>query len=117
MNDALPVGAIHGLGQNLHHLSRRENRLRIAFELALQTAAIDVFQRKVWAAIMVADFIYLNDVGVLQLANGLCFGAEPAQFHLTGMATGQDHLERHDTLDAALPRLIHHPHRSATENA
>ena len=42
-------------------------------DLLIQVAAFNEFQGKVWAALVVADFVNLDDVGMLQASHRLRF--------------------------------------------
>ena len=64
---------------------------------------------------MLAGFVNLHDVGMMQAGDGLCLGPEPAEPHLAGVGSSQDHLERDQSIQPAVPRLVNDPHAAPTE--
>jgi hypothetical protein len=56
-------------------------------------------------------------LGVLELRHRLGFDAEPGQIASAGVIAGQDHFQRHETLQSALPSLVNHAHRSPAQDA
>ena len=76
---------------------------------------MDVFQRQERAAAVLADLVDLDDVGMLQLADGFGFRAKTGQLGLTGMAACENHLERDHPFQTALAGLVDHAHRPAAE--
>jgi hypothetical protein len=115
VNDSLAMGEIHGQSQDLHHLGGMHDRLRRGGQPLLQTAAVHVLQRQERAAAVLADFVDLDDVRMLQLADGFGFRAKTGQLGLTGMAACENHLEGDHALQAALAGLVDHAHRPAAE--
>ena len=116
MGNAAPVSKVHGLRQDLNELSCRQNRLRQAAGALLQTAAIDVLQRQVGAAVDLAYFIDLDDMWMLQMGHRLRFITETRQLCFARMPSCQDHFESYHTLQAALACLVDNAHRTAAQN-
>jgi hypothetical protein len=117
MDDAAPVGEVHGLGQHLNHLGRVLHRLRRAVDLALKAAAVDVLHGQVRAAVLLAHRINLDNVSVLQLGNGLRLGAETRQLELTRMAARQDHFQGDGAFETFLAGLVNHAHGASAQYA
>ena len=85
-------------------------RLGFPVDLGIQAAAADKFQREIWQSLMLVDIVDLDDVGMLQISDGLSLGEEAIQLMLTGVSAGQDHFQSYPAVQADLPRLVHHSH-------
>src|SRR5688572_19012504 len=94
MDYAALVGMLHGGGHRDHKLRRLSGAERSAVELLCQAAAADVFKRQEGAAVLLADFVDLHDVGMSELSDGLGFGAEAGEVFRAGARAGENHLER-----------------------
>ncbi len=68
MENAALMGIMHRSGQGLHELDRSRHRQRDAAELLVQAPAAQQLKGKVRAAIVLADFVNVRDVGVLETA-------------------------------------------------
>ena len=79
VDDAALVGVVHGAGQRLDQGGGVARRLRRAVELLLQAAAVEIFQREIRLAVVLADLVNLHDVGVLQPGDGLGLDLEAQQ--------------------------------------
>ena len=110
MDDAAAVGVFHAVGQRSHQPGRLARRLRRAVDLLGQAAAGDVFEREEGLAVVFADLVDLDDVGMLQLGHGHGLAAEPRQVGGAVMSPARDHLERDDSLQPALAGLVDDPH-------
>ena len=64
-----------------------------------------------------ADFINLDDVGVLQAGDHLGLAAEAAALLLGGIGVGEEHLQRHHPIEADLPGQVDHPHAAPAQLA
>ena len=76
MDDPLPVRLGHGAGQGLDQPRRLAGRPRGAVEPVGQAPAADVLHLEVGEAVVLADVEDLDDVGVLELGDGLGLGQE-----------------------------------------
>ena len=117
MHDAALVGGVHGAGQGFDQRGGVARRQRGAVELLRQAAAVDVFQREVRQAFVLADFVDLHDVRVLQARDGFGFGAESSPLVRRGVLAGQDHLQGDDAVERDLPGLVDDAHAAAAELA
>jgi hypothetical protein len=117
VDHALAVGVVHGLGQLPHEHGGVAGRLRRTGDLLVQAAAVDVFQREVGAAVVLADLVDVDDVGVLELGGGLGLAAEAGPVVFVGVLAGADHLQGDRPLQAALPGQVDHAHAAAAEHA
>ena len=117
VDDAVLVGEVHRMGERFEKTGGVLGHLRLAGERLIQRRPIDVFQRKMGERITFADLVDLHDVGVLQSGNGLRLDLEAGQLLGAGMATGKDHLQRHQTVEFPLPRLVDDSHSPAAEFA
>jgi hypothetical protein len=94
-----------------------DGQQRSAAQLLLQRAAAAEFQDDVRQAGLLADLVDLHDIGVLQAGDGLRLGAEARQLGLPGVCPRQDHLQRHQSIQLPVPRLVHHAHASPAQFA
>ncbi len=114
-NPAL-VGIVNGARKNLNELGRRAKRQRHAAHQLAQAASINVLQGTISALLgMLAHFINLNDVGMLQPGHGFPFGAKPRQLARVRLGPGAEELEGHQPRGLELPGLVHHPHAAASQ--
>ena len=81
----------------------------------VQAAAGAELQREERLALVLADLVDLDDVGVLQAGDGLRLGAEAVALVAPGMAAGQDHLESDEAVESELPRLVDDAHAAAAD--
>src|SRR5207253_341206 len=93
VHDVAQVGRVYGAGQRLDQAGRLRRTLRRAVELASQAASFHQLQGKVGPSVLLADFVDVDDIGVLEASDGFCFGAEAGQLLAPGMAAGQNQLE------------------------
>ena len=90
-------------------------RQRRAAQLLLQAAAAAELQREERPALVLADLVDLDDVGVLQARDRFRLRPEARQFRGAGVAARQDHLQRYHPVRLDLPRPVHHPHAAAAQ--
>ncbi len=115
MEDALAVGEVDGPRQRLHRLGGGAGRLRLAGRLLGQVAALDELQRQERQTVVFADLMNLDDVGVTEGGDGLGLGLEAGAGRGARPAARQDHLERDESIQARLPRLVHDAHAAAAD--
>src|SRR5438270_13861886 len=89
--------------------------LRGAIEYIGQAAAFDKFQRKKRSAVRFADFMDLNNVGMLEACDRLRLIAKASQLLRSGVGAREDHLEGDQTVQTCLPRFINDTHAPAAE--
>ena len=117
MDDTPAVGVVDRPRHRFRHLGRLERGQRGAAELLRQTAALDQFQREVGPTVLSAEFMNLDDVGVLQARHRPRLGLEAGQLFRAGETSGSHHLQGHEAPRPDLPRLEHDPHRPLAEHA
>ena len=71
MDDAAFVGGVHGVGELFHQGGGVAGRQRLAGQVAVETAAVDVFEREKRLAVMLTHLVDLDDVRVLHAGNDL----------------------------------------------
>jgi hypothetical protein len=76
---------VNGGGQGFDQPGGVARRLRHPGGLAGQVTAAHEFERQVRTPLVGTDFVNLDDVGVVELADGLGFLPEPDQFDGTGL--------------------------------
>ncbi len=117
MDDAGLVGDVRRAGQHGDEVAGLPRRLGGAVDSVRQAPALHELQGEERAAAFLADLMNLDDVGVPESGDGLGLGAEAAQLLRAGEIRGRDHLQGDEALQARLPRLVHHPHAAATQQA
>ncbi len=117
MDDLPLVGFVHGSRQGFDQLGGLARRQGSAAQLLRQAAAAAEFQREERPALVFADAVDLDDVGVVQAGDGLGLGLEAGQVVGAGVFARQDHLERDDAVEAALPGLVDDAHAAAADLA
>ena len=115
MDDAALVGHVHRACERLHELGGRPRSRRALGDPLVEAASLDVLERKIRPTFVLAGLVNLHDVGMKQLGDGFRLGAKPRQAHLTDMRSGQDHLQRDQALQPAVPRLVDDAHAAAAE--
>jgi hypothetical protein len=66
---------------------------------------------------LLADRVDLHDVRVLQGRDGSCLGLETRPLLRSGVRPGQDHLQRHQAVQAQVAGLVDDAHRAAAQLA
>ena len=118
VDDALPVGGVHAPRQVRDQPGRLARRQRVGPAQALgQAAARDEFQREERPAVGLADFVDLDDVGVVEAGDDLRFGEETGVFRRSVAAIVQDHLEGDDAVELELAGLVDDAHAAAAQLA
>src|SRR5262245_50487081 len=93
-------------------LARRQRR---ALEPARQAAAAAELQREVGQAVVLADFVDLDDVGVLQPRDRRRLAAKAVEAFVIGVAAGEDHLEGDDAVQLQVPGLVDDAHAAPAQ--
>jgi hypothetical protein len=65
VDDPAPVGVVRGAGQLLHQRGGLQGRRQALGKGFIQAPAVDVFQGEVGAAVLLADVLNLDNVGVV----------------------------------------------------
>ena len=81
----------------------------------VEAASLDELERKKRPAFVLAGLVDLHDVGMKQLGDGFRLGAKPRQAHLADVRSRQDHLQRDQALQPAVPRLVDDAHAAPAE--
>jgi hypothetical protein len=86
VNDPHPVRRVDGPGQVLDQRRRLLGREWGPVDLAIQAATVTILEGEEWQAVMVRDFVDLDDVRMTEPGDGLGFGAETQEIGLASMA-------------------------------
>jgi len=118
MHDREALRVVERVGHLRHQLRGRRVRQALAFlEDLLQRAALEQLHRDVGDALVHADVVDGDDVGVVEAA-GRARLAQEALAHLVhdvGRQVGQQRLDGHLALDERVDRPVHGAHRAAPE--
>src|SRR5262249_43078501 len=68
-------------------------------------------------AVMLANLVDLDDIGMPQPGHGLRLGTQPTDFLPAGHDTGPDHLQGDKALSSLLPGFVDNAHAAAAELA
>jgi hypothetical protein len=71
VNDAVAMGEVQGAGQRLDQPGGLPRIVRGTDVFLLQGAAVQVLQREAGPAVLLAEVVYLHDVGMLKGGEGL----------------------------------------------
>jgi hypothetical protein len=117
VNNPLLVGEVHGTGKCFDHLGGFARRLRDAGNSLVQRFSVHEFQREIGQTLVLAYFMDLNDVGMLQPGNRRGLRIEASQLQVAGVIARQDHLDGNRPVQTALPRLVHDAHAAPAQLA
>ncbi|OAI41122.1 hypothetical protein AYO40_03835 [Planctomycetaceae bacterium SCGC AG-212-D15] len=117
VKDAALVGVVHGAGQIFDQPGGVLSRLRCAGNPPGEAAAVDVLQREIGPVLLLAHFMDLDDVGMLQSGDGLGFRAKPNQFLARRVLRAENHFQRDHALQIEMKRLVDHAHAAAAQDA
>ncbi len=115
MDHARLVGGLHRAGQRPHQRCRVARRYRRAVEAVGQRASGTILHREVRQPVVLVYFKDLHNVRMLQARDDLGLALEALPLRHPGMAAGKDHLQRHQTLQADLARLVDNAHATTAE--
>jgi hypothetical protein len=116
MNDVLLMGGLHGFGQDLHDAGGLAGGQGRALDFLGERAAGAELQREKRQTVVLADFVDLDDVGMLQARDGLRFSAEARQVRVAGVAAREDHLEGDHAMELEMACLIDHAHAAPAQH-
>src|ERR1051325_7093401 len=80
-----------------------------------KAAARHVVHGKVMPTLALADIVDRDNIRVLQAGRRLRFGAKTLHEYITGKFSEEQRLDRHDPIQAPLPRPINDPHPTARD--
>ncbi len=112
VDDSPLVGIVHGFGQNLDDRSGTPSRQWSAMEAVRQALAVDILQGDEGPSGRLADFVNLDDVGMLQPRHSPGFPVKALA--LFAGPVGPKHLQGHDAVETLLPGLEDDAHAAAS---
>ena len=116
VENATLVGMVHRPGDGLDEFSRCAVGPACAIlPLVIDSAARQVLQCQIGAAVMLADLIDLHNVRVLQPRDGISLGSKPHSESSILGGMGVDHLDCHPPVQRTLAGFVHHPHSSPAQ--
>ena len=113
VQDALLMRVVDRFGNGLEILSRAPGRQRNVPHQGGQTGAIHEIHREIVLAGVDPDFMDRDDVRMVQHRRRRGLGAKTLHERLGRELAGEDHLHRHEAIQADLPGFVHHPHAAA----
>ena len=113
MDHALLVGPLHGVGQDGHQCGGLLGRHGLARQAGRQAPAPHEFHGEEGAVAAVADFVDLDDVGVLEEGHDPRLAQKPRPLLLRPRTGRKDGLQGHDAVQGDLPGLVDDGHPAA----
>jgi hypothetical protein len=101
-------------GQGFHQLGSVAAVLGYTSTLLRQAASFDPFQRQVRTAIVLPDFVNLDNVRMLQAGHRLGLAEEPDELLPGGQGRRMEDLQGDNPAESALPCLVDHGHAAST---
>ena len=117
MNDAAAVRVSQAIA-GLHDVSQLfyDGDFPVAGDDLIERLAVEELHHQIGIALMIAQVIDDDDVGVLQHAGGFGLTVEALeQVGILGKAAGH-HLDGDDALDEVIHRLVHDAHAALAQN-
>ncbi len=114
MNDPVFMGMLYGLSDGRDEECRLARGQRPTIEMLVERAAGAVFQGEERRAVVFADLVDLDDIGVGQPGDGLGLGTEADQFLAVGQRRA-DHLESNEPAKVDLPSEVDDAHASLAQ--
>ena len=115
MNDAFTMSGVHGAGKVGDKPCGLPGRHRDAAQSLAERTAVNVFQRKERPAGRLADFVDLDDIGMLKAGDDFRFRQEAGVFLRPYLRPAQDHFEGDDAVKDFLARLVDDAHAAAAD--
>src|SRR5262249_28343701 len=113
VDEAGLMRVVHRAGQQFDEFGGAAAWLGRARQTLPEVAAVQVFQGEVRPARVLADFVNLHDVRVLQPGERLSLFAEALDFIRVGEDAGLDHFQSDDAVQGQLARLVDDAHAAA----
>jgi hypothetical protein len=115
MDDAAPVGMVHGAGQRLNQPRRLVRRLRDAGIPLGEGPAGHVFKHERGAAFVFAQLVDGCDLGMFQAGDCLSLGEKAGDLLGAAVCPGEDQFHGHDPVQPGLTSLEDDGHAAAAE--
>ena len=110
------MSMVHGAGDRRHQPGRGAEVLPEARQFILEAAAVDQLHAEEMLAFVLADFVDLHDVRVIEVARRLGLLAKPLD-GIVIQPVRQDHLQRNGPVEADLPAAVDDTHAAAGDLA
>ncbi len=81
-----------------------------------QRLALDQLERNKGMPVLLTDIEDLHDVGMCQPRHDLGLGAKTRDMVRPGVVGGENHLERDQSLETQVARLVHNAHSTPAEH-
>lgn len=87
----------------------------MAGDALLQAATVEIFQGDIWLALVFADFVNLNDVGMLQSGDGFGLRSKTRLSGCVGELSVEDHFQSDDPTQCKLTNPVNDAHAAAAQ--
>ncbi len=115
MDDVLGMGVLDGEGEGADQCGGLRGGLRPAGEVLVQAATLDELHGEVGPAVVLADLVDRDDVGVAHARRRLGLDAEAGPFLRASQGTVAEQLECHQPLRIELQRPVDYAHAASAQ--
>jgi len=115
VQDLVPVGLLEGLPHGQPQANGVVHASALRIQPLAQGLALDVLQRHVGEAVVLAHRVDGHDVGVVEAGGGAGLEEETVEGLLGADGGGMQHLERHLAAQLRVPRQVDLAHAAAVE--
>ncbi len=113
MDDPGLVGDVDGPGQRSDQLTGLSGWHRPLGQFVGETAPIDEFERKIGLPVVLANRVNRDDILMPQPGDGASLGPQPFKLLRSRSQPFRKRLDRHETIEFLVSRLVHNPHAAA----
>src|SRR5262245_50211823 len=100
------MGVVNSVGQGGEQPCSLPVTKRGGSQLIREAAAIDVFEGNKRLAVLLADLVNLDDVGMLQPGHRFRFGGKTGASGRAGEGAGQDHFQSDESFESKMSRQV-----------
>ena len=117
VKDSALVGMVDGPRDDRHQSSRRPGVAMIFLEPFREVSPFDKLHAEKAATALFGDLVNRHDIGMVEMGDCLGLVAKPSRIVVAGPGSVANHLECHQTVQAALTSPKHHAHAAPRDHA
>jgi hypothetical protein len=115
MDDTLSVSLAHGPGERCRQRGGRPRRLRLVVDALVESSSRNVFERQIGLPFEFANLMDSHDIRMMQPCDRLRLGTKSIELSSARASAREHHLERDQTLQAEMKRLVNHAHTASSD--